>query len=266
MTERNRQTNVDLSEEIKELRARIRVLERQLRASSTSVRSGAFSLVDSRFTFTDAVDGIGEGTRGRITMLPYLADSDEGYALHVDRAVGMGGEPAMQITTVDGSMNTESFLPTVKLFDKKGGSTVVADAAGHRRGMSEPRLQIPWHIFSQQLQSSTSDSFTDLGSFNWYAYHPHLSVSLIIQNDASTDSEVEIRDPFGNLFSEMTFPGSTNAYVDMPAIRREALVNDQDGVNGNPQFMTVRFRRSAGAGTVRAMITDIVGIDLSLFD
>lgn len=263
---RQREDSNDLAMRIKRMESRIRTLEQQLRATSTAIRSGRFVLIDASLTLTDDPSGFGPGTRGNVLFQPYSANDDEGYALRVVRAAGMGGQDAVQITTVDGSVTGDSFTSNVQLVDKKGGSTVVADSAGHRRGMADPRLQVPWYIFPDQLKSSTSSTFADIAGFKWYAYHPHLRIELIVQNDAATVSEVEVRDPDGNLFSELTFNGGTNAFLDLPEIRREDLINDDDGVNGNPQNMVVRHRRVSGAGTVRTMVTSIVGIDLSLFD
>lgn len=263
---RQRHDPTNLPAMIKRLEHRITMLERALRAQRTSIRSGHFSLVDATLTLTDAEDGFGVGTRGTISLQRITIDDDEGYVLQVKRAEGMGGHYAMFVATVDGSQGGEAIFSTVSLQDKLGGDTIVADAQGFRRGMSDPRLQIPWHHYPDDMKSSTSGTFADVGRFTWYAYHPHVSVQVIIQNDASTTSEIIIRDGEGTTLSEYTGAAGANTYADLPTIRREQLVNDSDGVNGNPQFMTVEFRRASGAGTVRAMITDVVGIDLSLFD
>jgi hypothetical protein len=266
VTSRYREDPNDLALQVKELRERIRKLEQQTRAQSTSIRSGRLALVDSTPTMTDSSDGVGAGTRGRIGFDRYTAEDDEGYLFRVERAEGMGGENAVLITTVDGSIAAESFVPNVQFFDKKGGQTVVADAAGHRRGMSDPRLQVPWYRYPTELASSTSSTFAEFAACKWYAYHPHLRIELIVQNDASTVSEILVRDFDGNDYSFAEYDGGTNAHVVLPEIRREQLENDFDGVNGNPTYLIMELRRVSGAGTVRAMVTNIVAIDLSLFD
>jgi hypothetical protein len=256
----------DLAARIKRMEDRIATLERALRAASTSIRSGRIALIDGTLTLTDADDGFSEGTRGKMGFMPYTANDDEGYVFYVNRAVGMGGTQALWVTTVDGSVTGDSFTPTFMVFDKKGGRTIAGDAAGHRRGMAEPRLQIPWWKHPADLASSTSTTFDDVAGFTWYAYHPHCRVHMIVQNDASTPSEVQIvlaND--GTVLASAVYAGGTNSFVSLD-IRREDLINDQDGVNGNLQAIEVQHRRVSGAGTVRTMLTDVVGIDLSMFD
>ena len=266
MSGRYREDPTDLGLQIKDLKARVRKLEQQLRGQSTSIRSGRLALVDSTLTMTDSADGVGAGTRGRISLDRYTGEDDEGYLFRVERAQGMGGQDAVLITTVDGSILAESFTPNIQFFDKKGGQTIVADTAGHRRGMADPRLQVPWYRFPAELASSTSSTFAEFAAAKWWAYHPHLRVELIVQNDASTVSEVNIRDFDGTTYSFQEFPGGANSFEFMPSIRREDLTNDFDGVNGNPTYLVMELRRVSGAGTVRAMVVDVVGIDLSLFD
>lgn len=263
---RNRKDPNDLVERIVRLEERIRALETARRASSTSVEQGGLLFIrDGRFFLTEATNIVDKGTKGRILMSFTSADDDNGYRLAVERQDGFTGwasDVAFAVKTVDGGNTGEPITSTVELFDKQGGQ-FVSDTIGRAPGMGDPKLAYPWHDTSM-VKSSTSSSFATVGSIMWYPYHPHVRIQLLLQNDVGSTSEIRITNGAGDPIYEETYAGGTNAYTPV-TLNRTIFEPEPTHVNGNGQFITVQFRRASGAGTVRAMITDVVGLDLSMF-
>src|SRR6185369_1299890 len=169
------------------------------------------------------------------------------------------GNNAFRVATVDGTAAGFDGLPTIEIFDK-AGDHLITDAEQSPRGFGRPELTN--HVFSPTLFTSTSSSFTDIGVTEWYMYHPHLRFMCLVQNDASTVSEINVSEN-GGLSNVVTVqsPGGTNAYVDVIVRRLRCAFGGNP--NGNTAILTLQIRRVSGAGTVHVGLISCVGIDLS---
>jgi hypothetical protein len=175
--------------------------------------------------------------------------------------MSLDGNSALQVFTVDGSSADPTFgTSTVRLQDKSG-DTLFADSLNARIGMSQPQLHQSFN--SGTYASSTSTSFASIMTTEWYMYHPHLRVRVLVQNDASNSSELRVNEAGGSYTQTVSVGLGAFQYIDV-IIPRKSTTNGLSS-NGNVAILTLEHRRVAGAGTIRTQIISVVGIDLSYF-
>jgi hypothetical protein len=269
-------TDGDLLEYIKQLERRISKLERTPQTAYAGVNtSGIVIKGGGLFVQRDDIGTENQGliAAGSVYTVGNFDGFETGMALRVDRSQSVQGvyddagtpsgkiegATAMQFITVDGSgIPSVDTFPTFAIKDKSGDS-LVSDTWKARQGFDHPRLQ--YQIMPATFFTSTSASFADIGIVNWYMYHPHFRITVLVQNDASTISEVNVNESGGTNLATVQSPGSTNAYVDLICRRSQTIAAGTP--NGNQALLTLQIRRVSGAGTVHVRPVDATGIDLS---
>jgi len=262
-------TDKDLIDKINELEARLSKLERTPQASSMGVNIAGITVQGGSVTTRrDPIaaqglisTGSNNSVNGEVGMSHSIQRSNSVKGDdHFTDGTTVDGNIAMQVGTVDGGHDFPGFaFPTLVLYDKSG-SPLVADSGNARRGFSDPVLH---QSFTDGTYfSSTSTTFSFIMSAEWYMYHPHCRIRVIVQNDAANSSELRVSENGGNN-SILVTPIGLGAfqYVDL-IVRRSSMVS---GVapNGNVAALNLEHRRVTGAGTIRTQIISVVGIDLS---
>lgn len=173
----------------------------------------------------------------------------------------ISGNRAMFVGTVDGSaVDPDDAFPSFGFYDKSG-DPVFADTWAARKGMSDPILPSPWWN-ANNFATSTSGTFASVANTEWYMYHPHLRIRVLVQNDASNASELRIGESGGNpSILVVSVSAGASAYIDC-VVKRSSMVSG-NSTNGNTAIVTLEHRRTSGAGTIRSMIASCVGLDLS---
>lgn len=261
----------DLIQEIIELRNRVSRLERTPQTNNAGVNSGGITInggaLDVRrddlseqglFILGSNVT-IGTSSGFELGMSAVFVRSNAVPGIFSDGGTGtIDGNEAFRVDTIDGFLSGTFASPTVKIMDKAGGN-IFADSYNARQGMSDPILST--QIMPNTFSTSTSGTFSDIAVLEWYMYHPHLRIRVLVQNDAATTSEINITESGGiDSIVSVGSPGSTNAYVDL--VCKRSMMRDGNS-NGSPALLTLQIRRAGGAGTVHVMPISAIGIDLS---
>jgi hypothetical protein len=269
-------SDTDLLDYIKALEHRISKLERTPQTAFAGVNTSGI-VIKGGGLFVQR-DDIGTENQGLIVAgseytVGNFDGTETGMAFRVDRSQSVKGvrddqgtpsgktegANAMQFITVDGSgIPSDDTFPTFAIRDKSGDD-LISDSWKARQGFDHPRLQS--QLLPNVFFTSTSSSFSDVNIVNWYMYHPHFRITCLVQNDASTVSEIKVSELGGVDLASVGSPGSTNAYVDLICRRTQTL--SAGNPNGNTAFLTLSIRRVSGAGTVHVMPIDATGIDLS---
>jgi len=260
--------NVDLIERIRELEERLSKIERTNQLSSSAINSGNLYLRGGGLVVSRDDDF----AQGRVVIGSDTAvNTEQGMIVYLQRSqsvesLGSPGSPGsilIQMTTVEGEDPGFNKFPTFQLFDK-AGNTLIADTGNSRMGFSEPRLSYTWWS-PTAYTTTTSGTFSGFAQMYWYQYHPHLSISVFVQNDVGTSSDVRVVDlNSGNvLISENAIAGTGGAVGPFPLNVDRELTSNGFGVNGSANWLEVQHRRSAGAGSARTLMVDAVALDLS---
>lgn len=175
------------------------------------------------------------------------------------------GLDSLLIGTVDGSGVDPTFAFSSWTFYDKSGDPLISDSLTARRGFDHPRLAATWYD-PAAFKTTTSGSFVNVASAEWYFYHPFLRVRLLVQNDVGNVSELRLIETpaLTNTFSSFTTASGLNGYVDLLVTRSKQGAGD--GPNGNIITFSVDQRRVSGAGTVRCLVVSMIGMDLSWFN
>ena len=259
----------DLMKVIRDLQRRVSKLERTPQTANAGVDTAGI-VVNGGVVFVRRDEESEEGLLSQGSNIIY--NGDPGMMHQVVRAQSvlgsyfdndgnrMNGNIALRVATVDGTASGFDGVPTIEILDK-AGDHLITDAEQSPHGFGRPELTN--HVFSPTLFTSTSSSFSDIGVTEWYMYHPHLRFRCLVQNDASTVSEINVSEN-GGLANVVTVqsPGGTNAYVDVIVRRLRCAFGDFP--NGNSAILTLQIRRVSGAGTVHVAPVSCVGIDLSI--
>jgi len=269
--------HLDLLEHIKALENRISRLERTPQLQNAGVSREGITLNGGGITFINEVDSF-SNIGGLIAIASrYFVNGEEGMAFVLTRSKSVAGadtffesdeiitgNTAIIIATHEGPNGAVDGFPTVSIQDKSG-NPFLTDTYAARRGMSDPRLQIPWS--ASALTTSTSGTFAEFSQAEWYTYHPHLRVRLLINNDVGSTGEIQIRDNYNGAQDRVVgFVATTSGqfgYADI-IVTRSNYPNTES--NGSVVGLSVDLRRASGAGTVRARIVSMVAIDLSWFN
>jgi len=171
------------------------------------------------------------------------------------------GASSMLFTTIEGD-DPDFKFPTWQLYDKSG-AIVIADTFNSRQGLSDPRLHTTWWDPSA-YKSSTSGTFAAVAQAYHYHYHPNIRVTVFTQNDAATTSEVRVVDlDSGNVVAGPITGPAASTSGGVLVIDRMLTVNGSGFGNGNTTWLEIQHRRASGAGTVRVLVAEVAGIDLS---
>lgn len=175
------------------------------------------------------------------------------------------GNLSMLVGTVDGGVVNPSLTFNSWQFFDKNGDQLVSDSLNARRGFDHPRLTTTWYD-PAAYKTTTSGSFVNVASAEWYFYHAHLRVRLLVNNDAGNVSELRLIETpaLTNTFSSFTTTSGYFGYVDLLIPRSKQSAGDSS--NGNAITFSVDQRRVSGAGTVRCLVVSMTGIDLSWFN
>src|SRR5262245_3907114 len=174
------------------------------------------------------------------------------------------GQVALRVVSVDGStVDPTIAFHTIELNDKTG-QPFVSDSLSARQGMDHPRLSYTWYD-TTAFKSTTSGTFAQVATTQWYSYHPHLRIGLLVQNDGGTTSEYQVWDETDNFQVATGSAGSGFFGYVLILVRRSSTLSGQ-GPNGNNTQLRIDHRRASGAGTSRSMISEVTGIDLSWFN
>lgn len=230
-----------------------------------------FSLADPVFVDPPGNEGfISIGSNAIINneqgMNIYLGRSDSVLSAYKDvDGITASGEVAAILGTVDGGAADPTIAFPSWTFYDKSGDAIVSDSLTARRGFEHPRLATTWYD-PVAYKTTTSGSFTNVASSEWYQYHPHLRVRLLVNNDAGNVSELRLIETpaLTNTFASFTTTSGYFGYVDLLLIR--SMQSNGDGPNGNNITFSVDQRRVSGAGTVRCLVVSMTGIDLSWFN
>lgn len=275
---RYRQENDNLVERIRKLEQRISVLERNPRLSAGGVTDGGITIDGGNILVQRPNDDI--NNEGRISIgSNIVVNSEAGMSLTMKRSnsvpgadkYGSGphageivnGNSILTLATVDGTVVDPTFaFPTIQLNDKSG-SVLISDSSNARRGFGDPVLHYAFTDGSYKTSTSTSFAFVLL--CEWYMYHAHFRIRVLVQNDSGNSSELRVSENGGNgnLLTQAVALGAFQ-YIDLIIPRSATLTGNNN--NGNTAFMQLEHRRTAGAGTIRTQIISCVGIDLSWFE
>jgi len=199
------------------------------------------------------------GEEGMAVIL-YRSNSVAGAYIDASTGLPFSGHQSLIVGTVDGSAVDPTFaFPTVTVSDKSG-DPLITDSYTARRGFGEPKLSYAFN--NNTYATSTSGTFALIMNCEWYMYHPHFRIRVLVQNDASNASELRVGESGGsaNLLTQAVGVGAFQ-YVDL-VVKRSSMVNG-NSPNGNPAIVTLEHRRTSGAGTIRSMVLSCIGIDLS---
>lgn len=274
---RYRNSVPDLLDEIKALKDRISALERTPQAPNAAINKQGMTLkggsliaraVDDNFPegpFTGLV-AIASATtvNGEFGMQTSITRSDAVHgADQFQNGTLVNGNAMLRLGTVDGSIADPNFpFPTIEFLDKSG-NVFMSDTTKARRGMGDPILHMSFT--DGTYKSSTSTGFAFIMSSEWYMYHPHLRIRVLVQNDAGNSSEIRVSENGGNPSLGVTsIPAGAFAYFDIIVLRSQC--NSGNSGNGNVAAINLEHRRVAGAGTIRTQIISVIGIDLSWFN
>jgi len=143
----------------------------------------------------------------------------------------------------------------------RAGSNILADAHNVAAlGMGDPRIHVQF-FDPNAFTTFTSSSFTTMRTGFWYLYSPHLRVTVLVQNDVGTTSEVRVVEQGGA--EQAIFGAGSGAfqYVDLIVDRRHCI--NGTGPNGNIAALDLQARRVSGAGNAKVCFAEAISIDLS---
>lgn len=266
--DRYRGDTPDLLNKVKELEKRISALERSPQLPSSGINSGGITISGGALT---VIRGFAEGALDVGSSV--VLNGQEGMAMTVQRSQSVeggyttvGGEPingcnSMIIGTVEGE-DPDFKFPSFSLYDKSNNE-LVSDSTNGRMGFSEPRMH--YSFVSGAFTSSTSTTFADIMTCEWYMYHPNLRIRVLVQNDGGNSSELRVSENGGSpeLLLHSVAAGAF-VYADL-VLARSTMAFGQSP-NGNQAEIHLEHRRVAGAGTIRTKVISCVGIDLSWFE
>lgn len=269
---RYRQEPADFLAKIRSLETRLSKLERTPQLSSAGVNSSGISLEGGAiFVRRDSVGEQGLLTVGSentingetgMSLSVIRSQTVKGNRTYFGTADTIDGNIALQVSTVDGGTVDPLFcFPTVQVYDKNG-DTLIADSLNARQGFSHPYLSTTWYD-SALIKSTTVGTFSTLALSNWYMYHPHLRISIFIQNDVGSTSEIIYNE---NGTTVATITGTSGFFGWMDLIAKRSATTNGLNQNGAVSAFSVQHRRASGAGTVRSMVAEMIGIDLSWFN
>lgn len=261
----------DLIDRFKELDRRLSILERTPQTFRAGINSGAVTFQGGSISFLEPEDG------GAIAVgIPTSVDGEEGaIAITITRSdtvdtdqeiFGTGvpstGADMLTLRTKEG--HTIDKVSTFEYYDKNG-DVVFSDTANARRGISHPRLTYPWN--TPTFSSTTSATFAEIANTEWWIYHPHLLIRVLVQNDVGTTSELLVVDETtGAPASILTRSVASGAFWYEHLLIARSLVSNGNAPNGNSALLRIQHRRVSGAGTARSRVASITGMDLSLTD
>lgn len=140
------------------------------------------------------------------------------------------------------------------LFDR-AGNIVVSDDAESGEGLARPWLPYVGRPSSDYVTplSTTSGTFTPLWTYAGVRQHPRTTARLLVQTDAGTTAEVQLRDTNNNtvVAGPEAVGASANTYVDLTG----ALTGPFSGFIK----VDVEARRVSGTGSVRVVLVYAVG-------
>jgi hypothetical protein len=148
----------------------------------------------------------------------------------------------------------------VNVVDHQGDAVV---SLGTNWGLGTPGFDYafaPTTAHATPTQSTTSGTFAAMWTIFGYAYHPFLTISYLVQNDAATTSEVRARDTwYSNPTTDPRSFGAAAFSYDTFAMEHK---ND---AAGNPPSAGMLFkvdlemRRVSGAGACRIQLLSVNG-------
>jgi len=262
----------DLLARIKELEQRLSRLERTPQLpSSASNRRGLVMLdggfIEVRKESNEDISVVEED--GGLIAGPVFVGSQTGIGVSFYRSQLVGsispaGDPANVVTQAWGSNSIEGDQEdkfSTWTWNDKSGFTLVSDSLNARRGFDHPRLPIAWN--NTTFATSTSATFAEMANWEWYTYHPHLRVRLLLSNDVGNVSEIQVVDFASGdvIVGSLVSTSGASGYFDI-IVKRSALTFGL-GTSGTAVIMRLEHRRVSGAGTIRTRVVSIMGIDLS---
>lgn len=255
----------DLIGYIKSLELRVRALESGQRAGNTSVDTGTLAVANGGSIVARRDTSFEEGAISVTT--DDVVDGQTGLGLHFTRSEtvrsgvqDVAGATAVSVQSIEGQGTGNVRYPTVNVYDKNG-DVFLSDAHNGRRGMGEPKLHSTWFDVTV-FKSTTSGSFAYMFTCHWYMYHPHVRVRTYVQADGGTAGEVELKEPStSKQLAVATIPTAANQFLDLTVDRRAFQFGSSP--NGTVGQFDINTRRTSGGGSIRILIVEIIGIDLS---
>lgn len=266
---RYRVGNDDLIERIAKLERRLSALERTPQLPTSGVNSGSIVL---RGGSLDVYRGLDQDyTEGLLTVgSNTFVNGQDGMSIQVTRSqeveggdVDVDGElisgnSSLVVATVEGE-DPDFKFPTIFIRDKSG-EILMADSTNARKGFSDPKMH--QSFTSGTFASSTSGTFASIMTSEWYMYHPHVMINVLVNNDVGSSSELRLSETGGTAdIITVAVASGANAYV--PVIAARSSMVSGDNPNGNPALLNLEHRRSTGAGTIRSQVISVIGVDLS---
>lgn len=266
---RYRVGNDDLIERISKLERRLSALERTPQLPTSAVNSGGIVIRGGSLDVYRGTDQ--DYTEGLLTVGSFTnVNGQDGMSLQVTRSQEVeGGDLDQNEETVDGNSSLilatvegedpDFKFPTIFISDKSG-HTLISDSTNARRGFSDPKMHQSFS--SGTFATSTSGTFASIMTSEWFMYHPHVMINVLVNNDVGSASELRLSEIGGttDIITESVASGA-NEYLAVIAAR--SSMNSGDGPNGNPALLSLDHRRSSGAGTIRSQVISVIGVDLS---
>jgi len=268
MSEKYRNYSIpDLLDIIKSLQDRVSRLERTPQLTSSAVNTSGITVTGGSVIVRMPNDPL--ALQGIINIGSNATIYDEtGMSIYIIRSnaveggAGAYGSLLMELLTVEGSAAPKN--STIKFYDKTG-STIFSDSLNARQGFDHPRLTNTWWDPTNGYISTTSGTFAGIADIRWYQYHPHIRIRVYTSNPATTTSEVRIVDVNNSnavISGPQTGPANATTLLEF-VVARSSMLNGAN-INGITELIEVQHRRASGAGTCTTLMTEAIGIDLSL--
>jgi hypothetical protein len=262
----------DLISRLIQLEKRLSRLERTPQLLSSAINTGDMLIRGGSITFMENTDdevpgqiqlGTDSNVNGeQVISMSWVRNQNvaSGYTFFGTDEV-IVGQPALRFVTGEGVTDPDLKFNTWELLDKSG-DPLITDSRNARRGFGDPVLHYAWNTAT--FATSTSGTFAEVANVEWYMYHAHMRIRVLVSNDGGSTSELQVLEDLGGVRPVRLLRATTSGaleYIDL-IIPRSACVNGNES-NGNVAMLILNLRRLSGAGTVRVRVVSMVGIDLS---
>lgn len=154
----------------------------------------------------------------------------------------------------NGTVPGHDFQQNLAWFDKTGHIVVAEDGDGN--GIANPYIPLgQWTSNNPPLDTTTSASFTTLQTCGGYRQHPRIALQCLVRcSDGTTAGQVRVIDGTGAAVGAVTSVAAGSfTYINFPTA-------DLAGDFGSAVVLSLQARRTAGAGTIGAAGTLMIGV------
>lgn len=234
------------------LQKRVGKLERNPRAPQTSVNNGILLVNGGAF--------IARGTDEEVST----------FGINVNPGVKRVSIARTRLSDNADTALVFSFLDSITIpvsswtLSDRYGNTTVSDAIHpEATGFGHPRLTT--QFFDASVSTTfTSGTFSNFRSCFWYPYSPHLRVTVIAQVDVGTTGEIRLNEQASGPQDLVQLTSGMNSFVDLVCDRRNtAGCLSGNFINGNAINLDLEVHRLTGAGNIKLIFVEAIGIDLS---